>query len=97
MEEYYWKGKAKLSLCLTNYALCHEDTWGSGEIAPEFLTSALDGDEQSATRPCRFTPEKNRPWYPFYMRLGGSQSRSGRCGEENNPDMLEIEPGPSSP
>jgi hypothetical protein len=27
----------KLSLCLTNYALRHEDVWGSGYIDPLFL------------------------------------------------------------
>jgi hypothetical protein len=34
----------------------HEDIWGSRGIAPPFLTSALDGDDQSASRPYRFTP-----------------------------------------
>jgi hypothetical protein len=37
---------------------CHEDTLGSRGIAPSFLTSALDGSEWSASRPCRFTPEE---------------------------------------
>jgi uncharacterized Fe-S cluster-containing MiaB family protein len=31
----------KLSLCLMNYALCHEHIWDSGGIAPPFLTSAV--------------------------------------------------------
>jgi hypothetical protein len=30
-------GKVKLSLCLTNLALCHEGVWGSGCIHPRFL------------------------------------------------------------
>jgi hypothetical protein len=34
------------------------ETWGSGGIAPPFLTSALDGGEWSASRPGRFTPKK---------------------------------------
>jgi hypothetical protein len=25
--------------------VCHEDIWGNGDIAPPFLTSALDGGE----------------------------------------------------
>jgi hypothetical protein len=29
---------------------------GSGGIAPPFLTSALNGGEWSASRPCHFTP-----------------------------------------
>jgi hypothetical protein len=30
---------------LTNYVLCHKNIWGSGGIAPPFLTSATDGSE----------------------------------------------------
>jgi hypothetical protein len=38
--------KVKLALSLINSAPLHEDTiWGSGGIAPPFLTSALDADE----------------------------------------------------
>jgi hypothetical protein len=40
---------------------------GTGGISPPFLTTALDGGELSASRPCRFTPS--------------SQSRSERCGD----------------
>jgi hypothetical protein len=37
--------------------LCLMKTYGgSGCIAPQFLTSALDGGEWSASRPGRFTP-----------------------------------------
>jgi hypothetical protein len=32
--------------------------WGSGGIAPPFLTSALDGGEWSASRPGRYIPGK---------------------------------------
>jgi hypothetical protein len=39
----------------------HEDVWGSGGIVPQFLTSALDGGEWSASRPNCFTPEKRAP------------------------------------
>jgi hypothetical protein len=67
-------------------------TWGSGGIAPLFLTSAVDGDEWSATRLCRFTPRG-----PLDRRLGEPQSRSGRCGEEKNLALPEIEPRSSIP
>jgi hypothetical protein len=51
-----------------------------------FLISALDGGELSASRPGRFTPKKRASlWYPLDRRLGGPQSRSGRGGEEKNP------------
>jgi hypothetical protein len=33
------------------------------------------------------SPGEN-PWYPLGRKLGGPQSRSGRCGEEKNPQPL---------
>jgi hypothetical protein len=33
----------------------HAMKWGSGGTAPSFLTSAQDGGEWSASRPCHFT------------------------------------------
>jgi hypothetical protein len=51
----------KLFLFLISYALCHEDIWGSGGIAPPFLTSAIDGGEWSASRPCHFIPGEGAP------------------------------------
>jgi hypothetical protein len=33
--------------------------------------------------PAAFPPRKE-PWYPLDRRLGGTQSRSGRGGEEKN-------------
>jgi hypothetical protein len=35
------KKNAKLSVCLINYASCHEGVWGNGCISPQFLTSAI--------------------------------------------------------
>jgi hypothetical protein len=48
--------KVKLSPCLTNYALSHENVWGSGCIHPRFLELGTSGGEWSASRPDRFTP-----------------------------------------
>jgi hypothetical protein len=43
------------------------------------------------TRP--LYPQGKRPWYPLDRRLGGSQSRSGCGGEENNSQLRpEIQP-----
>jgi hypothetical protein len=54
--------KVKLSLCLTNEALCHEGIWGSRCIDPHFfLTSALAGGEQSDSCPGHFTPWERAP------------------------------------
>jgi hypothetical protein len=62
---YYYDG---LNFCRENmlrsskviigldWARRHEDVWGSENIAPPFLTSALDGVEWSALCPCCFTP-----------------------------------------
>jgi len=67
------KGKVVPVLILTeHYAL--KAQVGSGE----FLTSALDGGEWSASRPGRFTP-KESPWYPLDRRL---------CGARAGPDAV---------
>jgi hypothetical protein len=39
----------------------HEDVWGSGGIAPPFLTSALDGGQLSASRLGCFSPGEIAP------------------------------------
>jgi hypothetical protein len=86
--------KIKLSLCLINQALWHEDIRGSGGITPPFLTSALV---------VSFTPQAlcrrgNCHRYPLGRRLGGPQSRSGSYGVKKNFFSLPgIEPRPSSP
>jgi hypothetical protein len=49
----YQKGKITP---VFNYALYHEDIWGSGDIAPPFFIPAVDGGELKASCPCRFTP-----------------------------------------
>jgi hypothetical protein len=55
------KGQVKLSLSLISSALCREDVWGSGSIAPPFLTSAPDGGEWSVPRPGCFAYEEGAP------------------------------------
>jgi hypothetical protein len=37
-------------------------------------------------------PPRKEPLYPLDMRLGGPQSRSGRCGEEKDLSLSGIEP-----
>jgi hypothetical protein len=45
---------------------------GERKYSPySFLTSALDGDEWSASRPVRALPPGKGPRYPLYSRLGG--------------------------
>jgi hypothetical protein len=87
------KKNVKLSLCLINSALCHEDIWGGGGIAPPFLTSALDGGEWSDSRTGHFTHKKKSPWYPLGRRMGRPQSRSRFCGEVKTYSCRESNPG----
>jgi hypothetical protein len=92
------KFKTVKSLCLNNQDHHHEDMWGSGGIAPPFLTSALHGAEWSTSRPGPSILEEKSPRYPLDRRLGGPQSRSGRCGVDKNTLPLPgIEPWLSSP
>jgi hypothetical protein len=59
-----------------------------------FMTSALEGDEGSASRPGRsLPPGKTR--YPVYRRLGGPQGRSGQVRKISRPpgfDPRTVQP-----
>jgi hypothetical protein len=65
----------KLPLGLIREVPGHEDVSGSLDIAPTFLTSALDGGKWSMSRRSRFTPGKRSPlpiveetvWAPEYI------------------------------
>jgi hypothetical protein len=46
--------------------------WWTGGINPSFLTSALDGGEQSASFSYRFTPEERALSISF---MGGSRNK----------------------
>jgi hypothetical protein len=52
--------KVELSLCLINQYVT-KTYGGSGDLAPPFLTTALDEGQCSVSRPCRFTPGENPP------------------------------------
>jgi hypothetical protein len=57
-----------------NEAPRYSNVSGSGGIASPFLTSALDGDESSASRPSCFNLVERTPEYRFDKRLGGPQA-----------------------
>jgi hypothetical protein len=76
--------------------VCHEDIWGSGGIAPSFLSSTLDGGEWSASCPVCFTARERALGTHWIGGLGGPQSRSGDCGEEKIYTVPGIEPRQSS-
>jgi hypothetical protein len=79
--------KIKLSLCLANEALHHEDVWGSGCIDPRTLD--LDTSWESVVKFMRRSlyPRGKNPLYPLDARLSGPQSRSGRRRKE---DILSL-------
>jgi hypothetical protein len=66
----------KLSLCLPNHTLRHEDVWGSGCRDPHFLE--LGTSWKSVVR---FTPRGKSPRYSLDRRLDEARSRYGRHGE----------------
>jgi hypothetical protein len=74
-------------------------TWGSGGIAPPFLTWALDWiDGHTLAR--QLCPRRKSPRYPLYRSLEGPRSRSGYCEKEkisylcrkSNSDRLNRSP-----
>jgi hypothetical protein len=78
--------KVKLSLCLTKHRAM-KTYWGcGGEFCARWRWVV------------GFTPrplhqQGKSPWYPLDRRFGGTQSRSGHAGEENNSQPPpEIEP-----
>jgi hypothetical protein len=71
----------KLSLYLINYALCHDDVWGSGDISPTILDL---GTKWSWVVSFTFYLRGKSPRYPLDRRPDGPQSGSGPCGEEKN-------------
>jgi hypothetical protein len=77
-------GKKIMSLCLSNQEPCYEDVRWSGGIAPQFLTS-VSGQLHG---PSHLPKRKEPPRTHCYVRLGGSQNRTERYGEEKNPFPL---------
>jgi hypothetical protein len=73
-------------MCLINYALCHEDVWGSVGRALPFLTLESDQFYDVAALP----PRRKVTQYPFVRMLYGPQSRSGRCGEKKQHAPVRV-------
>jgi hypothetical protein len=66
----------------------------SGGIAPPFLISALDGDEWSALRPCRFTPGETAPFPHCIGGWMGPRSCLSAMERRKILPLLGIEPQP---
>jgi hypothetical protein len=76
--------KLKLSLCF-NWAPLHGGVLGSGDIRlHSFFDLGIRWRWVVSFTPRLLYPHGKSPWYPLDRRLGGSQSRSGRGGEEKN-------------
>jgi hypothetical protein len=73
--------KVKLSLCLTVYALRHEDVWGNGCIDPSFLDHGTSWRRVVSFTPRTLYPRGRSHRCPLDRRLDGPQSRYGRYGE----------------
>jgi hypothetical protein len=58
--------------------------WGSGGIAPIILDLGARWTLVVSFTHRPLYPQGKSIWYPLGRRLGGSQSRSGRGGEEKN-------------
>jgi hypothetical protein len=70
--------KVKLSLCLTTYALRHEDVRWTGCIDPCFLDLGIGWRWVVSFRPRQLYSRGKSRRCPLDRKLGGPQSRSGR-------------------
>jgi hypothetical protein len=68
------KVKVKLSLCLTNSALCPEDVWESGCIDPGILDLGTRWRWLVSFLPRPLYPRGKSPRYQLDRRLGGPKS-----------------------
>jgi hypothetical protein len=76
-----WDSNVKLSLCLANYALCHEDVRESGCIDPRFLDLGTSWRWVAIFTPQPLYPRRNRLPVPIGYEAGRPQSWFGRRGE----------------
>jgi hypothetical protein len=80
--EFYVKVKVKLSLCWTKP--CAMKTYWDGGISTRILHLVTRKRWVVSFTPRPLYPQGKSPRYPLARRLGGPQSRSGRCDEEKN-------------
>jgi hypothetical protein len=84
--------KIKLSLRF-NWAPRHGGVLGSGSIAPCILYLGTRWRWVVSFTPWPLYPQGKSRWYSLDMRLGGSQSRSGRgCEEKNYKSQPGLDP-----
>jgi hypothetical protein len=89
--------KVKLSLCFFNWAPRNYGVLGSGGIAPLILDLGTRWRWVVSFTPLPLYPQGKSRRYPLDRRLGGTQSRSGRCDKEEKFLLLPgIEPRASN-
>jgi hypothetical protein len=89
-----------VSLCLIKQALCHEDIWWSGGIAPPFFTLALDGESSQLHTQAALPPGKDllvptgykAAWAPVPIWMLRRTEESYPC-QELNPTYPAPKPG----
>jgi hypothetical protein len=78
----------------------HEGAWGERRYSScLFLTSTLDCVSDQRHASAALYPRGKDPWYPFYRRLSGTQSRSGHRDKRktlclcrgSNPDRQVVQ------
>jgi hypothetical protein len=83
-----FSGAYCMMIFLFNWAPNHGDVLGSGGIVPRILHLGTRFRWVVSFTPRPIYPQRKSTWYPLDRRLGGSQSRSGRGGEEKNSQSL---------
>jgi hypothetical protein len=71
---FHLKIKEKLSLCLTNSALRHEDVWRSGYINSCILDLGISLEVSNQLHASAVFSRGKRPRYPLERRLGGPRT-----------------------
>jgi hypothetical protein len=67
--------EVKVALGLVKERPHDECVWGSGGLALQFLTLAVDGGEWSASCPCHFTSQEGSFLYPLHRKLHIKEKR----------------------
>jgi hypothetical protein len=86
----FWKVDSSAWSCpctLTEYHAI-KAYWESGGIAPRIIDLGTRWRRVVSFTPRPLYPQGKSPWYPLDRRMGGSQSRSGRGGEETGSQPL---------
>jgi hypothetical protein len=88
--------KANLSLCLTNWALRHEELWRSACIDPRILDLCPCWRWVVSFMPGPLYPWGKSPRYPLDRRVGGLRNQSRWRGRRKSRPYLDSNSEPSA-